>query len=60
MGRGGKRTWYNGDRREAKRNRPNSIYNGEGRPENLVVGEKKPKRKVACLVGYCGSGYHGM
>ncbi|EPY51275.1 tRNA pseudouridine synthase Lsp1 [Schizosaccharomyces cryophilus OY26] len=60
MGRGGKRSWYNGDRREAKRNRVNSAQYGEKRPEHLVVGEKKPKRKVACLVGYCGTGYHGM
>ena len=22
--------------------------------------ERKPKRKVACLIGYCGTGYHGM
>ncbi|KAG4300554.1 hypothetical protein PCK1_003187, partial [Pneumocystis canis] len=21
---------------------------------------KKPKRKVACLIGYCGTGYHGI
>lgn len=21
---------------------------------------RKPKRKVACLLGYCGTGYHGM
>ncbi|EPX73633.1 tRNA pseudouridine synthase Lsp1 [Schizosaccharomyces octosporus yFS286] len=60
MGRGGKRSWYNGDRREAKRNRVNSAQYDEKRPEHLVVGEKKPKRKAACLVGYCGTGYHGM
>ncbi|ODQ53628.1 tRNA pseudouridine synthase, partial [Saitoella complicata NRRL Y-17804] len=22
--------------------------------------EKKPKRKVACMIGYCGTGYHGI
>lgn len=22
--------------------------------------DRKPKRKVACLIGYCGTGYHGM
>lgn len=22
--------------------------------------ERKPKRKVACLIGYCGTGFHGM
>lgn len=21
---------------------------------------RKPKRKVACFIGYCGTGYHGM
>ncbi|WBW74644.1 TruA family tRNA/ U2 snRNA pseudouridine synthase Lsp1 [Schizosaccharomyces osmophilus] len=60
MGRDGKRSWYNGDRREAKRNRVNTAQYDEKRPEHLVVGEKKPKRKAACLVGYCGTGYHGM
>ncbi|KAK9457958.1 pseudouridine synthase [Dipodascopsis uninucleata] len=22
--------------------------------------QRRPKRKVACLIGYCGTGYHGM
>ncbi|KAK9240964.1 pseudouridine synthase [Lipomyces kononenkoae] len=22
--------------------------------------ERQPKRKVACMIGYCGTGYHGM
>ncbi|CCJ30624.1 unnamed protein product, partial [Pneumocystis jirovecii] len=22
--------------------------------------DRKPKRKVACLIGYCGTGYHGL
>ncbi|KAK9322372.1 pseudouridine synthase [Lipomyces orientalis] len=22
--------------------------------------ERRPKRKVACMIGYCGTGYHGM
>ncbi|BFZ60404.1 tRNA pseudouridine synthase 1 [Saitoella coloradoensis] len=25
-----------------------------------VAEEKKPKRKVACMIGYCGTGYHGI
>lgn len=37
----------------------------EGRkPRELAEGEvreeRKPKRKVACMIGYCGTGYHGM
>jgi hypothetical protein len=24
------------------------------------VGDKKPKRKVAMLMGFCGTGYYGM
>lgn len=34
------------------------------KPRELAEGEqrepRRPKRKVACLIGYCGSGYHGM
>lgn len=28
-------------------------FEGSGEP-------RRPKRKVACLIGYCGTGYHGM
>jgi tRNA pseudouridine38-40 synthase len=40
-------------------------YESEPRkPRELAEGEEKeprrPKKKVACLIGYCGSGYHGM
>lgn len=31
--------------------------NDAGREEKA---ERKPKRKVACLIGYCGTGFHGM
>ncbi|KAG5439916.1 hypothetical protein PCANB_000198 [Pneumocystis canis] len=27
---------------------------------NEIYKDKKPKRKVACLIGYCGTGYHGI
>ncbi len=31
------------------------------RPDNgLPKEERKPKKKVAVLIGYCGTGYHGM
>ncbi|KAF3987671.1 hypothetical protein FT663_03248 [Candidozyma haemuli var. vulneris] len=30
----------------------------EGNP--LPKSERKPKRKVACMLGYCGTGYNGM
>lgn len=34
------------------------------KPRELAEGEvreeRKPKRKVACMIGYCGTGYHGM
>ncbi|KAH0605191.1 uncharacterized protein H6S33_005173 [Morchella sextelata] len=39
---------------------------GQGTEENKVEGldeekeERKPKRKVAVLIGYCGTGYRGM
>lgn len=28
--------------------------------EGEVREPRRPKKKVACLIGYCGSGYHGM
>lgn len=28
--------------------------------EALASADRQPKRKVACLIGYCGTGYHGM
>lgn len=27
---------------------------------NVIKSERKPKRKVACMIGYCGTGYNGM
>ncbi len=29
-------------------------------PEEIAAEERKPKRKVAVLIGYAGTGYHGM
>lgn len=35
--------------------------NGETKPAFQGSGEaRRPKRKVAVLIGYCGTGYHGM
>ncbi|QPG74682.1 hypothetical protein FOA43_002015 [Brettanomyces nanus] len=31
----------------------------EGKPM-FPEEKRKPKRKVACMIGYCGAGYHGM
>ncbi|KAJ8099854.1 pseudouridine synthase [Lipomyces tetrasporus] len=28
--------------------------------EEAEAKERRPKRKVACMIGYCGTGYHGM
>lgn len=30
------------------------------RVQNIPNPDRKPKRKVAVLIGYCGTGYHGM
>lgn len=35
------------------------ITDEEGKPV-FAEEERKPKRKVACMIGYCGTGYHGM
>ncbi|ODV96241.1 hypothetical protein PACTADRAFT_75399 [Pachysolen tannophilus NRRL Y-2460] len=34
------------------------ILDENGNP--LPREERKPKKKIACLIGYCGTGYHGM
>ena len=38
--------------------------NVDSRPEDEVGGaekeERRPKKKVACFIGYSGEGYHGM
>jgi tRNA pseudouridine38-40 synthase len=39
------------DKAEGKETR--QPFEGSGEP-------RRPKRKVACLIGYCGTGYHGM
>lgn len=39
------------DKAEGKETR--QPFEGSGDP-------RRPKRKVACLIGYCGTGYHGM
>lgn len=31
-----------------------------GGSDDETKGPRQPKRKVACLIGYCGTGYHGM
>ncbi|KAK9434415.1 pseudouridine synthase [Lipomyces doorenjongii] len=39
--------------RQLPRDRKDDEEDGEAK-------ERQPKRKVACMVGYCGTGYHGM
>ncbi|KAH3663472.1 hypothetical protein WICMUC_005911 [Wickerhamomyces mucosus] len=43
------------DREYEVRENPNKILDAEGNPI-----QRKPKKKVAVMVGYCGTGYHGM
>lgn len=45
-----RRTWQ-----ETKRSKVNNDAS-----DSVVKEDRKPKRKVACLIGYCGTGYHGM
>lgn len=57
----------NDDEQAAKRRR---VDNGEGSilpiyatkfsEEDLKAEERRPKKKVAVLIGYAGTGYHGM
>lgn len=43
---------------KSKRNRANNDRDDNDEARSDVP--RKPKRKVAVLVGYCGTGYHGM
>lgn len=43
------------------RNREDAAEPKETRQPREGSGDpRRPKRKVACLIGYCGTGYHGM
>ncbi|KAK9480567.1 pseudouridine synthase [Lipomyces japonicus] len=46
-----------GDDRRTKKQMDLKVPIGD---EENLDGERRPKRKVACLIGYCGTGYHGM
>ncbi|EGV62760.1 tRNA pseudouridine synthase 1 [Yamadazyma tenuis] len=63
-------------RKEDKRENSNKRQKTEERPDrrssnndyqprvdeegNVIKSERRPKRKVACMIGYCGTGYNGM
>ncbi|EWC47030.1 hypothetical protein DRE_03792 [Drechslerella stenobrocha 248] len=52
------------DKRKIWKKTKKLIETGTRAPREAVDGEekeeRKPKRKVAVLIGYCGTGYHGM
>lgn len=43
----------NRNREDSEPKETRQPHEGSGEP-------RRPKRKVACLIGYCGTGYHGM
>ncbi|VEU22292.1 DEKNAAC103612 [Brettanomyces naardenensis] len=46
-------------RQKLEDNKDNRALTPDGKP--MFPEEKRlPKRKVACMIGYCGAGYHGM
>lgn len=36
------------------------VYATEFSKDDLAAEERRPKKKVAVLIGYSGTGYHGM
>ena len=57
----------NDDEQAAKRQRLDNgdekalpIYATKFSEEDLKTEERRPKKKVAVLIGYAGTGYHGM
>ncbi|KAK9473419.1 pseudouridine synthase [Dipodascopsis tothii] len=48
--------------REAVAKRQNRGRRGDNEPREggESTEDRRPKRKVGCLIGYCGTGYHGM
>ncbi|KOS19001.1 tRNA pseudouridine synthase 1 [Escovopsis weberi] len=60
--KGGKRS-KNDDWREWKRRKVDSVEGARANPfskEEIDAEERRPKRKVAVMIGYAGTGYKGM
>ncbi|KAK7962107.1 tRNA pseudouridine synthase [Apiospora aurea] len=59
VGENGESVGEDGEPRESARDKPSymSIPFAE---EEIAAEERRPKRKVAVMIGYAGTGYHGM
>ena len=55
-----KRNMKGDDQEPVAHDGPKPIYTVEFSKEEIAGEERRPKRKVAVMIGYCGSGYSGL